>query len=34
LLGEEVAKRVAALADWLEVNLSDIKAASLASENG
>ncbi|MDQ9028064.1 winged helix-turn-helix transcriptional regulator [Acinetobacter nosocomialis] len=34
LLGEEVAKHVAALADWLEVNLSDIKAASLASEDG
>ena len=33
LLGEEVAKHVAALADWLEVNLVDIKASSLTSDN-
>lgn len=33
LLGEEVAKHVAALADWLEVNLSHIKATSLTTDD-
>lgn len=33
LLGEEVAKHVAAIADWLEVNLVNIKASSLTSDD-